>query len=67
MMFLKQCTKSNKRGQRKYYFKKRYTYRQAQRNYMGLFAFSGIGPKIVMIDIFKEIDRKLQNLTRELK
>lgn len=34
---------------------------------MGLFAFSGTGSKIVMIDIFKEIDKKLQNLTRELK
>lgn len=34
---------------------------------MGLFAFSDMGSKVIAIDIFKEIDKKVQNLTRELK
>lgn len=33
---------------------------------MELFAFSDMGSKVIVIDIFKEIDDKIQKSTREL-
>lgn len=32
-----------------------------------LFAFSDMGSKIMVLNIFKKIDKKVQNLTREMK